>query len=201
MEFDDIGWNNENGKNLGIHSTVTTNGVVYTVTDGQIETWNREKITKMASEMMKVTILGRSEARQSGRRREIGVSEIHEKGHGNRGSAFGRIWETRTNSEVTTIAENSIIAGGEKEEEITQYLPICGEGSDCPATERLNESVKKTKERMGTRHKQWRKQAEEIGQNASILAGGDGSRKQRNGETIAAYGWGVYGIGEHSVEY
>ena len=37
--------------------------------------------------------------------------------------------------------------------------------------------------------------------NASILAGGDGSRKSRNGETIAAYGWGVYGIGEHSVEY
>jgi hypothetical protein len=24
---------------------------------------------------------------------------------------------------------------------------------------------------------------------------------RRNGETIAAYGWGVYGIGEHSVEY
>ena len=64
-----------------------------------------------------------------------------------------------------------------------------------------NESVKKKKERMENRHKQWRKQAEEIGQNASILAGGDGSRKQRNGETIAAYGWGVYGIGEHSVEY
>jgi hypothetical protein len=201
MEFDDTGWNNENGKNLGIHNTVTTNEVVYTVTDGKIETWDREELTKMASEMMKVTVLGRNEARQAGRRREIGVSEIHEKGHGNRGSAFGRIWESRTYPEVSTIAENSIIAGGEKEEEITQYLPICGEGNDCPATERLNESVKKTKERMGTRHKQWRKQAEEIGQNASILAGGDGSRKQRNGETIAAYGWGVYGIGEHSIEY
>jgi hypothetical protein len=35
----------------------------------------------------------------------------------------------------------------------------------------------------------------EIGGNASILAGGDGSRKSRNGETIAAYRWGVYGIG------
>ena len=204
MEFDDIGWNIENGKNLGIHNTVTTNEVVYTVTDGQIETWNREKITKMASEMMKVTILGRSEARQSGRRREIGVSEIHEKGHGNRGSAFGRIWETRTNSEVTTIAENSIIAGVEKEEAITQYLSICGEGNDCPTTdERHNrhETDKQKKERMENRNKQWRKQAEEIGQDASILAGGDGSRKQRKGEIIAAYGWGVYGIGKHSVEY
>jgi hypothetical protein len=54
---------------------------------------------------------------------------------------------------------------------------------------------------MEIRNTQWRKQAKKIGQNASILAGGDGSRKVRNGETIAAYGWGVYGIGEHSVEY
>jgi hypothetical protein len=36
---------------------------------------------------------------------------------------------------------------------------------------------------MEIRNTQWRKQAKEIGQNASILAGGDGSRKARNGET------------------
>ena len=29
----------------------------------------------------------------------------------------------------------------------------------------------------------------------------NGSRISRDGETVAAYGWGVYGIGEHSVDY
>ena len=66
---------------------------------------------------------------------------------------------------------------------------------------RSADTVKMRKEKMEIRNTQWRKQAKKIGQNASILAGGDGSRKVRNGETIAPYGWGVYGIGEHSVEY
>ena len=43
--------------------------------------------------------------------------------------------------------------------------------------------------------------ANAIEKNASILPGGDGSRKSRNCKTIAAYGWGVYGIRGHLVEY
>jgi hypothetical protein len=43
--------------------------------------------------------------------------------------------------------------------------------------------------------------AKEFGTDAGILAGGDGSRKVWNRGTIAAQGWGVYGIGEHFVEY
>ena len=33
MEFDDPAWNKEGGKNLGVHSTVKTNDIVYTVTE------------------------------------------------------------------------------------------------------------------------------------------------------------------------
>ena len=54
---------------------------------------------------------------------------------------------------------------------------------------------------MNERNEKWREKARLIGKNASILAGGDGSRISRNGETVAAYGWGVYGIGEHSADY
>ena len=57
--------------------------------------------------------------------------------------------------------------------------------------------IKNVKERT----EKWREKARVIGENASILAGGDGSRISRNAETVAAYGWGVYGIGKHSVEY
>ena len=204
MKFDNPEWDNEDGENMGIHNTVKTNGIVYTVTDKKIETWGRNDLTKTAGELMKVTRLGSTEARKLGRRRAVEACEIHEKGHGNQGSAFGRIWETKKKSEVTMREEKSVVAGGEKEENITQHLSICGEGNDVPVTNETRtriETVKQKKERMEKRNKQWKEQAEEIGQNASILAGGDGSRKERNGETIAAYGWGVYGIGEHSVEY
>ena len=36
---------------------------------------------------------------------------------------------------------------------------------------------------------------------AGILAGGDGSAKKKKGVINGAYGWGVYGIGETTVEY
>jgi hypothetical protein len=150
MEFDDPACNNEGGKNLGVHSTVKTNDIVYTVTEKKTETWNRNDLTKTASELMKVTILGTTEARKSGCRREIAVQEIHEKGHGNQGSVLGRIWETRKKSAVTMTEENSMVAGGEKEEDVTQYLSICGEGNDCPSvTDEIKiriETVKMRKE-------------------------------------------------------
>ena len=109
-------------------------------------------MTKMASEMMKVTVLGRNEARQAGRRREIGVSEIHEKGYGNRGSAFGRIWETRTNSEVTTTAENSIIAGGEKKKKSHNTCPSVGKGTT--AQQRMNGTTEM--KQLKRKKKEWK---------------------------------------------
>ena len=88
--------------------------------------------------------------------------------------------------------EESVVARNGTEEAITQFLPIC-----VRSAETAKMRIKKLKERT----EQWREQAKVSGKNASILAGGDGSRISRNGETTAAYGWGVYGIGEHSVEY
>ena len=62
--------------------------------------------------------------------------------------------------------ENPMVAGGEKEGDVTQYLSICGEGNDCPSvTDEIKiriETVKMRKERMENRTKQWRKQAKEI---------------------------------------
>ena len=176
MEFDNPEWDNdEDGKNLGIHNTVKTNEIVYTVTEKNTEAWNRNDLTKTASELMKVTVLGFTEGRQSGRRRAVAVRIIHEKGHGNQGSAFGRIWETRKKSEVTMTKENSMIAGGDKEEDVTQYLHICGEGNDRPPvtdeTKIRIETVKMRRERMEQRNKQWREQAEEIGQKLPVETG------------------------------
>jgi hypothetical protein len=83
MEFDDPAWDRDGGGDLGIHSTVQASSIVYTVTDQLIETWNRNKLTKTAGELMRVTVLNRVKAHESGRRREIEVQEINEKGHGN----------------------------------------------------------------------------------------------------------------------
>ena len=57
MKFDNPEWDNEDGENMGIHNTVKTNGIVYTVTDKKIETWGRNDLTKTAGELMKVTTL------------------------------------------------------------------------------------------------------------------------------------------------
>jgi hypothetical protein len=140
-------------------------------------------------------------------------------GAGNRGSVFGRIWETRKKSEVTMAEENSVIAGGENEEAVTQYLSICGEGNDCPSiTDECNiriETVKMKKERMENRTKQWREQAEEIGQgqNASILAGGDGEtqllrpallagKRETEKQLLRADGGSMESVNSgHSVKY
>jgi hypothetical protein len=81
-------------------------------------------------------------------------------------------------------------------------LIYCGEGNDLPPKAETN-TEKVINAKMKERNRWWRERANAIGKNASILAGGDGSRKSRNGETIAANGWGalIYDIGEHSVEY
>ena len=47
----------------------------------------------------------------------------------------------------------------------------------------------------------WRQKAASMGGSAGILAGGDGSAKKKKGVINGAYGWGVYGIGETTVEY
>ncbi len=47
----------------------------------------------------------------------------------------------------------------------------------------------------------WRQKAAAMGGSAGILAGGDGSAKKKKGVINGAYGWGVYGIGETTVEY
>jgi hypothetical protein len=99
------------------------------------------------------------------------------------------------------MEEDSVVTGECAEAIITQFLPICGEGNDQI---RINsaETNKMRIKRMNERNEKWRAKAPIIGENASnILAGGDGSRISRDGETVAAYGWGVYGTGEHSVDY
>ena len=52
---------------------------------------------------------------------------------------------------------------------------------------------------MNERNEKWREKARLIGKNASILAGGDGSRISRNGETVAAYGWGHLWFGKSVI--
>ena len=84
-------------------------------------------------------------------------------------------------------------------ETITQHSSICGEGNDLPPKAETN-TEKVINAKMEERNRWWRERANAIGKNASLLAG---SRKSRNGETIAANGYGalIYDIGEHSVEY
>jgi hypothetical protein len=144
---------------------------------------------------MRETVLNREPARAEGRRREIKASETNENGYGKRGSVFGRIWETPNKPEAV-----SVVTGECDEAVITQFLPICGEGNDQIRTNSAETNKMRIK-RMNERNEKWRAKARIIGENASILAGGDGSRISRDGGTVAAYGWGVYGIGEHSVEY
>ena len=108
--------------------------------------------------------------------------------------------QTPNKPEVGMADEESVVAGTGTEEAIMQFLPICGEGNDQTRIGSA-ETTKMRKKKLEERTEQWREKARAIGKNASILAGGDGSRISRNGETTAAYGWGVYGIGEHSVEY
>ena len=117
-----------------------------------------------------------------------------------RGSVFGRIWETQNQSRADMMEQESVVTGESEEEIITQFLPICGEGNDRKRNYRAETNQSRVT-RMNERNEKWREKARLIGKNASILAGGDGSRISRNGETVAAYGWGVYGIGEHSVDY
>ena len=199
-EFGDHDWDKSDRRNLGICNTVGTNGVVYTITDQKIETVKRGELTKVCGELMRKTILNRPLARLEGRRKETQVNETNEGGYGKRGSVFGRIWETQNQSSADMTDQESVVTGESEEEIITQFLPICGEGNDRKRKYRA-ETNQLRLTRMNERTEKWREKARLIGKNASILAGGDGSRISRNGETVAAYGWGVYGIGEHSVDY
>jgi hypothetical protein len=82
MEFGKQAWNSNGEEDLGIHSTVQTNNIAHTVAGQKVETWYREDLTKLASELMQITNLDRTKAR----RRRVEVNEISEKGHGNQGS-------------------------------------------------------------------------------------------------------------------
>jgi hypothetical protein len=53
---------------------------------------------------------------------------------------------------------------------------------------------------MESQIENWRCKATEISASAGILAGGDGSARKKKGVINGAYGWGVYGIGEPTVE-
>jgi hypothetical protein len=54
---------------------------------------------------------------------------------------------------------------------------------------------------MDSQIEQWRQKAASMGGSAGILSGGDGSAKKKKGVINGAYGWGVYGLGETTVEY
>jgi hypothetical protein len=66
MEFGEQAWNNNGEKDLGIHSTVQTNKIVYTVTGHMTETWFREELTKLAGELMQITNLDRTKVCRRG---------------------------------------------------------------------------------------------------------------------------------------
>jgi hypothetical protein len=55
---------------------------------------------------------------------------------------------------------------------------------------------------MESQMEAWRTtQAKDISATTGILAGGDGSARKKRGIINGAYGWGVYGTGETTVEY
>ena len=66
MEFGEQAWNNNGEKDLGIHSTVQTNKIVYTVTGHMTETWFREELSKLAGELMQITNLDRTKVCRRG---------------------------------------------------------------------------------------------------------------------------------------
>jgi len=186
MEFGEQAWNSNGEEDLGIHRALF-------VHDG----WYRKELTKLTGELMQITNLDRTKVR----RRRVDANEISEKGHGNQGSAF---WTSLTNAKKTRSEdenESSVIPQETKTQKQSR--------STHQFAEKETTSLRKQKKTLRKQEMQkWKngidaggQRANAIEKNASILPGGDGSRKSRNCETIAAYGWGVYGIREHSVEY
>jgi len=77
-----------------MYAGVQTSGVVYTTVRGQeVEEWRSEDLSKIAGEIMHITNLNRTKVR----RQRVEVKEISKKGHGNQGSAFGRVRLTPEN--------------------------------------------------------------------------------------------------------
>jgi hypothetical protein len=97
MDFGEQAWDRNGNEEMGICNTTETNSIMYTVTDQKNETLKRCELTKASSELMRVTVLNRAQARASGRRREIKVHEISENGYGSRGSALDESGQLQTN--------------------------------------------------------------------------------------------------------
>jgi hypothetical protein len=132
---------------------------------------------------------------------------MHDGKRGKASSAFLRVYEhpMSTGRRVYLSEERSFRSGEPKTVLEPHDSEIAGEGNDQAAVEGssdgnpYNDIIQQTD--MESQMENWRQQAAEISDSEGILAGGDGSARKKKGVINGAYGWGVYGIGETTVEY
>jgi hypothetical protein len=161
---------------------------VWMICDDELEVLPRTQICRAAGEMF--------EKRNYLVWKKPQIESLHDGKRGIHSSAFVRVYEhpMSTGRRVYISEERSFRSGKPKSTFDPYDTEIAGEGNDEAAVEMDGAD-------MDSQMELWREKAASMGGSAGILAGGDGSARKKKGVINGAYGWGVYGIGETTVEY
>jgi hypothetical protein len=181
------------GRMPGATSTLFKDGgskagsTVWMVCDEEMETLPRSQICRAAGELFEKRHLLTFNKPQ--------IGDLHDGKRGKASSAFLRVYEhpMSTGRRVHIPKERSSRSGKPKSTFDLDDTEIAGEGNDEIA-------VAMDGTDMDSQMELWREKAASMGVSAGILAGGDGSAKKKKGVISGAYGWGVYGIGETTVD-
>jgi len=161
---------------------------VWMVCDEEMEVVPRSQLCRAAGELF--------EKRWHSKFNKPQIGDLHDGKHGKLSSGFLRVYEhpMSTGRRARTSLQRSFRSGKPETTFNVYDTEIAGEGNGEAA-------VAMDGPDMDSQIEQWRQKAASMGGSAGILAGGDGSAKKKKGVINGAYGWGVYGIGETTVEY